>query len=167
MLSFNGILFIKNNAVDPVQSSYLDAYLTGMGGVWRDCVYASPIQNLGGLDLKIVHLEMLNIVIALKTRGRFWCNSTSTVHCDNFVVKTGKIKDPFLVLCVRNIWLLPARHDIDLHIAHIPGCHNIIADSLSRIYSNSTVNDHLLKKLREQYAWEHIPSDYFVLDLHL
>ena len=69
------------------------------------------------------------------------------------MVKTGKkTKDPFLAICVRNIWLLTARHDIDLHIAHIPECHNTIADALSRIYSNSTVNDNILKQLKEQYA---------------
>ena len=168
---FNGISFFKKDAVDPVQSLYLDACLMGMGGVWRDCVYATPVHNLGGLDLKIVHFEMLNIVIALRPWGSFWCHSTITVHCDNlgvvFVVKTRKTKDPFLALCVRNIWLLTACYDIERHIAHIPGCHNAIADALSRIYSNSTVNNNILNQLKGQYTWEHIPNSYFDLDLHL
>ena len=103
-----------------------------------------PFKILGGVDLKIVHLEMLNIVIALRTWGSLWCHSAISIHCDNlgvvFVVKTGKTRDPFLALCIRNIWLLQAHYDIDLQIFHIPGCYNIIADSLSRIYSNSPVN---------------------------
>ena len=65
-------------------------------------MYATPIHNLGGLQLKIVHLEMLNIVIALRTWGSFWYHSNITVYFDNlgvvFVVKTGKTKDPFLAL---------------------------------------------------------------------
>ena len=83
------------------------------------------------------------------------------------MVKTGKTKDPFLALCVRNIWLLTAFHGIDLQIDHVPGCHNSLADALSRIYSNSTVYDKILEKLRNQYMWEHIPSSFFDLDLHL
>ena len=142
-----------------------------MGVVWRKWVYATPIQNLGGLNLKIVHLEMLDVVIALRTWGKFWCHSTISMFCDNFrvvfVVKTGKTNDPFLALCVRNIWLLTAFHDIDLQIHHVPGCHNILADALLRVYSNSTVDDKILQKLREQYIWEHVPSSYFDLDLHL
>ena len=169
--SFNGISFIKKNVVDPNQTLYLDACLTGMGAVWRDRVYATSIQNLGGLNLQIVHLEMLNIVLALRTWGSYWCHSAISIHCDNFgvvcVVKTGKTKDPFLALCIRNIWLLTAHHDIDLQIHHIPGSYNIIADALSRIYSNTPVNYNILRELEDNYMWEHIPSTYFDLDLHL
>ena len=68
--SYNGISVIKKHQVDQKQSLYLDASLTHMGAVWRDRVYATPLQNCGDLNLKIVHLEMLNIVIALRT----WVN---------------------------------------------------------------------------------------------
>ena len=65
-------------------------------------MYATPIQNLGGLNLKIVHLEMLNIVIALRTCGSRWRHSAISIHCDTlgvvFMVKTGKNKGPFLGL---------------------------------------------------------------------
>ena len=51
-----------------------------------------------------MHLEMFNIVIALRTWGSYWCHSTNTVNCDNlgvvFVVKTSKTKDPFLAWLV-------------------------------------------------------------------
>ena len=169
--SFNGVSYLKKNAVDSVQSLYLDACLTGMGGVWRDRVYATPIHNMMGVDLKIVHLEMLNLVIALRTWASYWCHSSITVHCDNsgvvFVVKTGKTKDPFLALCVRNIWLLTAHYDIHLDIVHIPGRCNTIADTLSRIYSSSNIDASILYHLRDHYIWERIPSHYFDLDLHL
>ena len=134
-------------------------------------MYATPTRNLEGLELKIVHLEMLNIVIAIRTWGKFWCHSAISIHCDNlgvvFVVKTGKTKDPFLALCIRNIWLLSAHYDIDLHIQHIPGCFNVIPDSLSRIYSDTPVNHRILRELEDHYVWEHIPSTYFDLDFHL
>ena len=64
------------------------------------------------------------------------------------MVKTGKSKDPFLALYIRNIWLLTASYDIDLDIAHIPRRCNIIADTLSRIYSDKTVHNDILAMLR-------------------
>ena len=142
--SYNGISYIQKPKLDSGQSLYLDACLTGMEAVWRDRVYATPIHNCGGLDLKIIHLEMLNIVIALRAWGNRWCHSAVDIYCDNLgvvqVVETGRTRDQFLALCVRNIWLLTASLDIQLHIYHVPGVHNIIADTLSRIYSDKPVN---------------------------
>ena len=96
----------------------------------RSCL-CYPHSKPWGFNLQIVHLEMLNIVIALRTWSRVWCHSTISVYCDNlgvvFVVKTGKTKDPFLALCVINIWLLTAFHGIDLQIDHVPGCHNFFS----------------------------------------
>ena len=107
-------------------------------------MYATPIHNCGDLNLKIVHLEMLNIIIALKTWGVKWRHSAIDIFCNNLgvvqVVETGKTKDSFLALCVRNIWLLAASLDIQLNISHVPGIHNVIADTLSRIYSDKPVN---------------------------
>ena len=83
------------------------------------------------------------------------------------MVETGKTKDAFLALCVRNIWLLTASLDIDLNISHVPGIHNVIADTLSRIYSAKPVNSEILSILQDNYIWEHIPSQYFDLNLHI
>ena len=70
--TYNGISYIHKSRLDVGQSLYLDASLTGMGAVWRNRVYATPIHNCGDLNLKIVHLEMLNIIIALKIWGGKW-----------------------------------------------------------------------------------------------
>ena len=169
--SYNGISYICKHRLDQGQSLYLDASLTGMGAVWRNRVYATTIHNCGDLNLKIVHLEMLNIIIALKTWGVKWRHSAIDIFCDNLgvvqVVETGKTKDSFLALCVRNIWLLTASLDIQLNISHVPGIHNVIADTLSRIYSDRPVNLDLLSILQDNYIWEHIPSHYFDLNLRL
>ena len=157
--------------MDSGQSLYLDASVTGMAAVWINRVYATPIHNCGGLDLKIVHLEMLNIIIALKTWGDKWRHSAIDIFCDNLgvvqVVKTGKTKDPFLALCVRNIWLLTASLDMQLNINHVPGICNVAADTFSRIYSDKPVNLDLLSILQVNYIWEHIANYYFDLNLQL
>ena len=76
--SYNGISYIRKRKVDAEQSLYLDASLTGMGAIWSDRVYTTPSHNCADLDLKIVHLEMLNIVIALRTWGHWWQHSVIT-----------------------------------------------------------------------------------------
>ena len=57
--------------------------------------------------------------------------------------------------------------DITLNISHVPGIHNVIADTLSRIYSDKLVNPDLLGILQNNYILEHTPSHYFNLNLHL
>ena len=102
------------------------------------------------IPLKIVHLEMLNLVIALKLWARDWVHSAVKFYCDNpavvQVVRTGKTRDNMLTRCLRNIWLITASHDTDLQIDHIQGRANKIADLLSRIYSPKTVNLKFLKR---------------------
>ena len=133
--------------------------------------YMRHLSTTGDLNLKIVHLEMLNIIIALKTWGGRWRHSIIDIFCDNLVVvqvvEIRKTKDSFLALCVRNIWLLTASLDIELNISHVPGIHNVIADTLSRVYSDKQVNLDLLSILQDNDIRERIPSHYFDLNSHL
>ena len=142
-----------------------------MGVAWRDRVYATPIHNCGDLKLTILHLEMLNIVIALRVWGRLWQCGSMTFRCDNLgvvqVVKTGKTKDSFLALFMMNIWLLRASYDIDFNIAHIPEWPNTVADTLSRIYSERLVNRDILADLERNYIWDRVAAAYFDLNTYL
>ena len=76
----------------------------GMGAVWQNRVYATPIYEIPGFELTITHLEMLNFVIALKVWGPFRKHFAITIHCDNIcvvqVVGSGKTRDNFLALCI-------------------------------------------------------------------
>ena len=50
----------------PVQTElHLDASLTGMGGIFDNQCYALPISKTFK-NYPIVHLEMINILVALK-----------------------------------------------------------------------------------------------------
>ena len=72
----------------------------------------------------IVHSEMLNVIIALRLWSSQWQSMGITIFCDNYsvvqVILSGKTKDPFLALCIRNIWLLAAFNDVELQVRHIP-----------------------------------------------
>ena len=169
--TFNGITYFKKLEVDSNQILFLDASLTGLGGVWRHRVYATPVRQIPGFNLTIVHLEMLNVLIALWLWGSQWRHMCITIFCDNFsvvqVIRSGKTKDPFLALCIRNVWLLTAHNDIEIQINHIPGVKNTIADTLSRIYSPNPVDDTILQDLLDNYHWDMVQNSYFDLSLHI
>ena len=136
---FSGSTKIFKNDILRVNSLHIDACLTGVGGVWNNRVYAAPIPAFVGLNLNITQLEMINVLIAVRVWAPLWVHSTVRFSCDNLavvqVVTSSKTKDSFLNACLRNIWLVTASYDIDLSIDHIQGTKNVIADALSRIFS--------------------------------
>ena len=73
--SFNGITYIKKPEIFYGHSLQIDASLTGLG-IWNQEVYTTPIFDLYGFQFKIVHLEMLNLVIALRLWSQKWPHST-------------------------------------------------------------------------------------------
>ena len=72
---FNGITIFEKNSIPADHTLHIDASLTGLGGVWNKEIYCTPVFPIIGLSLKIVHLEMLNIVVALRPWGSRWSHS--------------------------------------------------------------------------------------------
>ena len=74
MPTFNGVVFFNQK---PVKCSIeLDASLRGPGVSWGSRVYTLSLP-LGYLDMNIAHLELLNILVALRVWHKFWANSTA------------------------------------------------------------------------------------------
>ena len=169
--AFNGITFFDKNPIEKQETLHLDASLTGLRAIWNDRVYITPIMQIPGFPLKIVHLEMWNIVIALKMWVHYWAHCKLDIHCDNpamvQVTNSHKTRDPFLVACDKNIWLLTANHDISLQVHHIKGKKNIQADLLSRLHSQFQVNQEVLQELRHCCTWDPVPIHTFKLDFYL
>ena len=168
---FSGVTYIRKFEIPHSHTLYVDASLTGLGGIWNDEVYATPIFNVYQRTLKIVHFEMLNLVIALKLWAVQWSHSIVKFNCDNSavvqVVRTGKTRDDMLALCLRNIWLITSTHDITLTIDHIRGKSNNIADLLSRVYSDKPVDQNLLSHLKDTHIWRKIPIHFFNLNVSI
>ena len=130
---FNGVALYDHKKV--AFQVHLDACLQGLGGVFSNLVYHVPIP-LGFSNLNIVYLEMINIVVALKLFCNHWAKQSVKVFCDNIavvqVLQSGSTRDPYLAAAARNVWLLAAKHDIDITCVHISGKSNRAADLLSR-----------------------------------
>ena len=163
--------FIFRDEASHINSLHIDACLTGVGGIWNNRVYAAPIPTFVGLNLNITHLEMINVLIALRVWAPHWAQSMVSFSCDNLavvqVVTSGKTKDSFLNACLRNIWLVTATYDIELLIEHIEGKKNVIADSLSRIFSQKGISDNMMHHLSHNFTWDKVPIQFFYLNLHI
>ena len=83
-----------------------------------------------------MHLEMVNIIIAVKFFKRQWASHRVLICCDNeavvSVLRMERTRDPYLAACTSNIWYAPAASDIDLQYAHIRASENKITGVLSR-----------------------------------
>ena len=84
----------------------LDACLTGFGGHCGHSIYHLPIVR-GFRQWAIVHLEMVNILIAIRLFKSLWKGRKVLIKCDNeavvSVLKTEKTRDPYLAACGCNI----------------------------------------------------------------
>ena len=130
LTSYNGVSFYHQPPVS--KSIYLDASLEDLGGSYDNYVYALPIPKCFRA-YNIAHLEILNVVVALKIWGQVWANKSTEIRCDNLaVVEIGKARDSIMATCARNIWLLAAMYNVNLIVTHIRGRENCVADLLSR-----------------------------------
>ena len=120
-----------------------------------------------------MHLEMVNILIAIRLLKFHWASQRILICCGNEVVvtvlKTGKIRDPYLAACTCNIWHASALSDIDLQYAHIRGVDNKVSDVLSRwqgsaeqiqrLYLQVDTPIWLQPRLLRDYSWAFVPRD--------
>ena len=74
------------------------------------------------------------------------------------VLTSGKTKDSILALCARNIWLLAAIYNISIHIEHIPGKNNVVANLLSR-FKFDTASWKSLQEYVPNFIWIHTHID--------
>ena len=75
-----------------------------------------------------------NILVALW--GSEWRNTAILMRCDNasavVVCTTGKTRDSFFNFCLREMWFIIAKYNIEFKVIHIKGSDNRVADALSR-----------------------------------
>ena len=161
---YNGVTFFDQKPID--HCIELDASLQGMGARWGSQVYALQIP-LGYMDMQIVHLEMLNILAALRVWHKSWHNSKVAIACDNLavvqVLNSGKTRDLTLAAIARNIQFQVATANINLKVIHIPGKVNVIADLLSRWCSRPMANA-TLHQLLPVHSWMNVDKSHILID---
>ena len=161
---FNGTAFFNHCPVH--MTIELDACLVGLGAICMNQVYAITIPK-NYENYSIVHLEMLNILVALRVWAKQWANKKILLKCDNqavvSVLNSGKTQDLTLAAMARNINMLLAVEDIELQVIHILGSDNKIADLLSR-WSITSNPEAKLQDLMKNPWWLTLSSDILNLD---
>ena len=168
---FNGTCHYIHPPVLCMETIELDACLTGLGACYNSFVYQYQFKS-GEVSpmFSITHLEMWNVLVALRVWGHLWSKKSVTIKCDNqavvSVVNTGVTKDNVLAIMARNIWLETAVGDIKFTLVHIPGKHNECADLLSRWHITSK-NIEKLKKYVSTPMWCNVKAEHLFLNLEI
>ena len=170
---FNGRKIMGKKVLPYQHQVELDACLTGCGAVAGDQFYATPFpQEVLEAEHTIAHLELLNIVVAVKVWRERWAGWSVQIYCDNlnsvFVLQSGRSRDLFMRECAREVFLHTAACDIELQICHRPGTQMVWADALSREHTGAVhakfvrEDPHLRTATRVQ-----VPPGFFRIDNHL
>ena len=117
-----------------------------------------------------MHLEMINILLAMCLFHTNWSLKKVHIYCDNeaviTVLRSGKTRDGFLAACARNIWYTTAIHDIDAQFSHIKGVGNTVANHLSRCWG-SPQQIQLLHSHIKRPKWLALSKDMLDINPHL
>ena len=100
--TFNGTMFFYHRPI--YVSMELDASLQGLWARWGLQVYTITIL-IGYKNFIIVHLEMVNILAAIRVWGNQWMHETVSIVSDN---------EPVVQVLVRHL-VRPATSDIGSH----------------------------------------------------
>ena len=161
---FNGKAFFDHTPV--AGQIQLDACLQGLGACFINQVYTIQIP-LGYKNFNISHLEMLNILVALRVWGPAWQGKKLLIHCDNqavvSILNSGATRDLTLAAIARNILMESAKCDVNLSVIHILGKNKHIADLLSRWYITDNANKQL-GEMVPQPRWVNVPSNMLDVD---
>ena len=165
--TYNGVSLYDHKPIGATLE--LDACLTGFGGRCGRYIYHLPIAR-GFMSWSIVHLEMVNILIAIRLFKFLWKGRKVLIKCDNeavvLVLKTGRTRDQYLAACGHNVWYESAMSDIDLQYNHIRGTENKVADLLSRWQGTREQIDWLYSHV-QQPIWLKVSLDMLDLDPEL
>ena len=161
---FNGT--VKIYPIDVVSHQvFVDASLKGLRAYYEGAVYAIPLLPCLEAMLSTVHFEAANVMVTLKLWATKFQNQQCVIWCDNFAVvnafTNNKIKYSFLQACVRTVWLICARYNIQLIVKHIRGVYNTFADILSRWHHYGDLNTSSVK-IFKNCRWYH-PSETYML----
>ena len=126
----------------------LDACLTGCGAIIGTQYYAEQFPpRILEQGHKIAHLELLNIVVAIKVWARQWSGQRVRIECDKMnaciAIQTWRSRDSYMQCSVREIFLWCTWHDIKLVPTHCPGVEMVRPDALSRAHKSEKMREWL------------------------
>lgn len=136
---FNGRSFFRDEQFISNHSLHLytdSASTLGFGGVLGNAWFYGSWEGYA-ISQHITALEMYPIVVAMHVWGSQIKNKNVQVHTDNlalsYIINNQTSRDPVIMSMVRPFVLMCLKWNILFKASHIDGCHNVLADSLSRL----------------------------------
>ena len=143
--------------------------LTGCGGWTSDQFFHLPFPS-GVLSrfASIHQLEALAIVVGVRLWGPRLAGLRIQVYCDNAAVvsalNSGRVLDPLLAVCLRELWFYVAVYDFELRAVHLASSTNRRADLLSRWHLNDRYSADFFHDTADLSLMEaSVPNDIFQL----
>ena len=163
----------KSISVDsyrPTVAVEADSCSLGMGVVcgtdWFYVDWAADAPDIHKLHIN--HKETAAIVVAARRWAPQWEGKSVTVFTDNqtaiHIVNRGTSADPTVMELLRELFWLSVMHNFSLSAKYLQGEHNIFADTVSRLGSNSWLLQWVL--LNQIVLYTH-DIDAFANQLHL
>ena len=83
---------------------------------------------LNSIFMKLNVIKATQVFLPSESISKMACSAAVSV------LHTGRGRASFLLSCAREIWLYTAQYKFQLHVEHIPGQANTLADALSRYH---------------------------------
>ena len=137
-MPWNGRSFFLLPGWTPAPDLQLYTYSSGTIGFGAYCQGSWFNGRLSQEQLQhsIQWKELYPIVLAACAWGHRWSTLRIRLHCDNQAIvrclNSGTSHCPHIMVLLRSLLLIAAKPNFHIAAQHIPGKHNIIADSLSR-----------------------------------
>ncbi|VDI15265.1 Hypothetical predicted protein [Mytilus galloprovincialis] len=138
--NWNGVSFFLNDNIVKAADMQLftDATLTSFGGFYQNHWFQGnfPEDLILTEESSIAFFELYPIVMACVLWGHYWPRKRILFYCDNLsvveIITKGRSKVPSIMKLMRKLTFHSAMHNYVVHVRHIPGTQNSIADSISR-----------------------------------
>ena len=138
---WNGVsFFLDQQETDgSTMQFFTDATPTGFGGYFNGKWFCDKFEeNMIPDDCKasMALFELYPIVMSAVLWGHEWCKKRIIVKCDNEsaceIINKGRSRIPFIMKFMRKLVWCEAKFNFTIRASFIPGCTNLIVDSLSR-----------------------------------
>lgn len=162
---FNGTVYFSCDK----EHVHIDACNVAAGsfwlGKWNYVVFECDMPKVA--DLHINYKEMSAVVTAVDNWASLWAGKTVIFHTDSTVTKAainrGWSRNSYVNSLLRTMAWKCAKLNIKIKAVHVPGCLNVIADTISRLHEPHKI-EFLLQLLRR---WHHGTAPFSTLSEHM
>lgn len=137
MDTFNGTVSFLDRR--PIKNIWTDACNSGGGGFYQgDYFYVNWNADLPQIRNEHINVkETIAIVLALERWASCLANKRVILYTDNIAARSyinkATTKNALLMNFLRGLFWTQAHYNFSVIVKHVKGCHNILADTISRI----------------------------------